>query len=346
MKSLVLTIDYELFGNGSGDVFKNIINPMYELLSIAEKYDIKYTIFFEVVEYWKLKAEWMGGNSMGYPDNPAAAMEKQICEAYRQGHDIQLHIHPQWVDAYWENGRWIVDSHNWRLGGYKEGNIQLLYELLRKGKETLEKLLCPVNPNYRCLAIRAGGYNIQPSEGIVTVMKETGLAVDSSIYPGGFEKGNLSDYDYRNINPSKGLWHVNEKLEEEGKSTVVELPIVAFPVMRLRKYLTKEWIGSLMKNRESAKENLNAKMGVAKKGIWKKVRYLFQTEWQTWDFCLFSPSRHNKFLKEIGRYDRDVFVLIGHPKCYSSGRGLNYLLKRTNGEFVFETITEVWNRNR
>lgn len=54
MKTLLFTLDYELYGNGSGDVFKHIIEPTDKILGIVEKYNAKLTIFFEVIEYWKI----------------------------------------------------------------------------------------------------------------------------------------------------------------------------------------------------------------------------------------------------------------------------------------------------
>ena len=40
MKNILLTLDYELFGNGNGDVFKHIIEPTNILLALAEKYNL------------------------------------------------------------------------------------------------------------------------------------------------------------------------------------------------------------------------------------------------------------------------------------------------------------------
>ena len=54
----------------------------------------------------------------------------------------------------------------WRLGGYSREGEYSLVNLLQKGKQTLEDLITPIDPEYRCIAIRAGGYNIQPSEEI------------------------------------------------------------------------------------------------------------------------------------------------------------------------------------
>lgn len=338
MKSLFLTLDYELFGNGSGDVFKQIIEPTKRLLTLADAKGIKFTFFFEVIEYWKLKEEWNKGNAMGYDDNPIVAMETQIRDAFRQGHDVQLHLHPQWIDAYWQDGKWNVNLEKWRLGGYYGDGDNTLVNLLKRGKQTLEDLLRPVNPQYKCIAIRAGGYNVQPSENIVVAMKEAGLFFDSSIYPGGVESGSLSRYDYSNIDPAIGMWHVGEKLEERGASEIVELPIVAFPMIRWKNYLTWERLKGFLSSNQSAKEKIEVKTSSSKKksSNWDKVKFFFQTEWQTWDFCLFSSSQHKKYLKEIAKQDRNMFVLVGHPKSLASVRGLKYLLKNIHNDYTCE----------
>ena len=344
MKSLLFTLDYELYGNGSGDVFKHIIEPTEQLLTIADIWGVKYTFFFEIIEYWKLKEEWNKGNSMGYTENPVAAMEKQIKDACRQGHDVQLHLHPQWVDAVYENDQWKMNLDEWRLGGYHRDGEYSLENLFCRGKQTLEELLKPVNPNYQCIAVRAGGYNIQPSEDIVKAMLATGIKVDSSIYPGGKENGVLSNYDYTAIDPALGYWQTGIRLEEQGVSGIMELPIVAFPMIRLKKFLTWTRIKGIFFNAKSAQYSLNAKTSTTEKksGCLDKLRYFFQTEWQTWDYCLFSPSLHKIFLKQIARQDRTMFVLVGHPKSFQGNRGLMYLLNRINGKYAFKTIREIW----
>lgn len=201
MKNIILTLDYELYGNGSGNVFRHIIEPTEKILSIAERYNVKITIFFEVIEYWKLKEEWEKGNRMGYDRNPVVAMENQLKQAYAKGHDIQLHLHPQWVDAVWEKDGWKVNLNKWRLGDYEGSGDNSLRSLLKRGKDTIERL---IGDNYQCEVLRAGGYNIQPSETLIKAMRQVGLRADSSIYPGGKETGSLSRYDYSMVKDNLG----------------------------------------------------------------------------------------------------------------------------------------------
>ena len=46
------TLDYEIFGNGLGDVRMDVIEPAHRILSLCNAHHAKMTIFFEVAEYW------------------------------------------------------------------------------------------------------------------------------------------------------------------------------------------------------------------------------------------------------------------------------------------------------
>lgn len=330
MKNLLLTLDYELYGNGSGNVFKHIIEPTEKILHIADLYNAKITIFFEVIEYWKLKKEWDCGNKMGYDKNPIEAMEWQIIQAYKKGHDIQLHLHPQWVNAHWTENGWKVDLSQWRLGGYAGYGKWSLESLLQRGKETLETIIN--DTDYVCHTLRAGGYNIQPSHDVVVAMEKVGLRIDSSVYPGGQETGNLSQYDYMTVPQNCGMWYCDDCLEKSSDNVgnVIELPIVAFPFVRLKKYMSFDRIKSIFCNRKSAKDSFEAKIGTSKSSL-NKIKFFFQQEALTWDYCLFTKSMHRIFLRHIEmQVNRDVFVLVGHPKSFVSEKGLIYLLTHTD----------------
>lgn len=352
MKQIILTLDYELFGNGSGDVFEHIIIPTEKILSIARKYGAKLTIFFEVIEYWRLKEEWEKGNRMGYERNPITIMEHQIKAAAKDGHDIQLHLHPQWVDAQWINNGWNVNFDDWRLGGYNKVGDCSLDNLFLNGKETLENLIRPVNPNYRCHAIRAGGYCVQPSDEIVRVMHKYNFDTDSSIYPEGLETGSRQFFDFRGLPKDRGFWYCGCTLEAISKevSDIREFPIVGLNIIRLRKFLSMERIKGLIGNRSNATEALAAKTStisdgeIKKAGLLDKVAFFFKHECQTWDYCLLSKSLHRGFLKKIEKQkNRNHFVLVGHPKSLlSDGKNMDWLLKQLmNQGFEFSTISDV-----
>lgn len=341
MRKILFTFDYELYGDGTGDVFKHVVEPTDRLLEIARKHEVKYTIFFEVVEYWHLKAQWDLGNKMGYDRDPITVMEDQLRQAYLAGHDIQLHLHPQWVDAVYRDGAWQLNMSEWCLGKYdREGKYSLL-NLLRRGKKTLEEIIRPIAPDYTCIALRAGGYSVQPSWRIIEAMRETGLVVDSSIFPGGLESGLRCNYDYTCVVPRLGWWHAADSLEHpaEGETDIIELPIVALPIRRFEKYLSTDRLRALFKNKKSASDTYFAKTS-HKKGLSEKLKYFFEQEWQTWDFCLFSERLHRHFLRGIEAQERDTFVLIGHPKSFVLGENFEKLLRLLPDRYRSVTVTE------
>ncbi len=50
-RQLLLTVDYEVFGNGSGDVRWHIVELTEWMARICEKFGMSLTVFFEVEEF-------------------------------------------------------------------------------------------------------------------------------------------------------------------------------------------------------------------------------------------------------------------------------------------------------
>lgn len=348
--NLVLTFDYELFGDGSGDVFEHMVKPTQRILQICGDHDIKTTIFVEVIEYLKLKEEWESGNRMGYRENPVTAIETQLQEAALDGHDIQLHIHPQWVNADFKNSSWNVDLDNWRLGDFESATDYGIEELIADGKNALEALIQPVEPQYKCIAFRAGAFNIMPSSKVFSALKSLDIKLDSSVYPGGHEQGDLSRYDYRNVPLSEDFWWADandiRKAAAE-KSDLMEIPLFALPQRRIHKLLNIEKIKSLVSKKNNAVSSV-ARSKISNLTLLEKVQFLFQKEAFTWDFCLFSGKLHKTFFSEIESWfsdQRSTFVLIGHPKSYRSDRSLETLIKQAqtrHERYRFKTLKEVY----
>jgi hypothetical protein len=350
--NIILTFDYELYGDGSGDIFTNMVEPTNKILGTLNENNIKSTIFFEVIEYWKIKEQWDKGNKMGYIKNPVIAIENQLKQACRDGHDIQLHLHPQWLNSTWGNDGWKVDNSLWRLGEFERIQNYTLFDLISDGKTTLENMFTGINPSYKCHALRAGGYNILPSQNILSVMSRLGFVCESSVYPGGFEEGTLSRYDYRSIDIKKDFWYIDDDvlLDRKYKTSMIELPIFALPSIRIRKLFSKNRLISLLLNRKSAISSFTAK-AKTKKTLRSKILFLFRKEYLTWDFCLFSNSMHNKYLNECLRlknqYNRSTFTIIGHPKNFIDPKSLlNIISSARRLNISFTTISEFCNQKK
>ncbi len=341
-KTAILTLDYEIFGNGSGNIFTNLIEPMNGLFDIANEYNVKYTIFFEAIEFLRIKQEFERGNDQGYDSNPIDAVEDQIKLAYLQGHDVQLHIHPQWANASWSDQGWKVDNAHWALGSFGKDELDLI-DLIAEGKNYLESIIRQVAPDYKCIALRAGAYSLQPSGRVAKAMKKLDIIIDSSVVPGAVNIAARSPFDYSNIDSNWDYWKAKDNLEISDDGPLLELPLAVFPLRRYKKLLSLSAIRSRLSNTKSSMETLNAKTG-NNSGIIQKIKYILGIEPQTWDFCILPKTVERTFLKRAGRSKKQLFVLVGHPKGFNDAIPYKWLLKVMTKSFRFKTISNIYHQ--
>lgn len=227
---IALTDDWELRGNGSGDIEQIQFRAMRELVDLYDSYGIKATFNAEVMQqltFRKLQDS--------YPQlKPLAdAWDEHVRMAFSRGHDIQLHIHPQWSRVAFANNRWLL-SGDWSLLNYES---EAAYAMLSESKSYLEKLLTPLAPNYRCVSFRSGSSAIAPSAFLLQQLAQLGLVFDMSIIQGlrvntrnlqldytGCEEGFLPFYPQ--INDAR---KVSDKVEP-----IVCVPIFSFGLSRRR----------------------------------------------------------------------------------------------------------------
>ncbi len=188
-RNIVITLDYETWhpavpAGKRIDWNETVIAPTARLLEICNRNNAKLTIFFEIGEYY-----WLRGSR---PDI-AHAIEGQLRDIIRDGHDVQLHLHTSWLPetgARYDEATdtWFWDNRYQKLHEYP-GDIT---ELLLRCKNDLEAMLRPVNPEYHVTTFRAGAYQIQPSKQIADALLAAGISADSSVWQGGYqpERGN------------------------------------------------------------------------------------------------------------------------------------------------------------
>ncbi len=174
---LALTDDWELRGDGSGDMDTIQLEPMRRLASIYEDNGARGSFFVEVMQqrtFRRFQSE--------HPELKALAdrWESQVRDVYQRGHDIQLHIHPQWTRAEYRDGAWKLEG-KWSLLDYSAEEAD---RLIQECKDFLEGVLQPIDPNYRCLAFRAGAWCVAPSPHILSQLQAAGIVLDASIVEG------------------------------------------------------------------------------------------------------------------------------------------------------------------
>ena len=351
MIPLILSLDYEIFGNGAGDVIRDVIEPTQRMLRICDRHGAKMTIMFEVGEYWAFEQfDAQLRQDLGY--SPGEEMKRQVIDAVRQGHDLQLHLHPQWIGARYQAGVWELKDDFWRLADLPGGlgdtdQCDSITGALHRGKQTLEEMIRPHHTDYRCLCFRAGAFFAQPSGHIIAAMKKVGLEVDSSVVKG-YRYGMPCAVDYSQVHILKGAWWTTATdLTTEGNpgENVLEVPVSA----KMEPYWKDfKW----PKLRAALKRRALEKKSSADYGKTSGMRSvpncrtafgrLFRIRANTSDFCKLSCNDLLKRTTNHLLHDEAPIVLIGHSKDFFNDRHFDRFLAkmRRRNDVQFQSFSE------
>ncbi len=219
MKShLILSLDYEIFGDGSGCLQHCLINPAQECLSITDKYGARQSFFVDALEFACFRAAANQNGADVKLKQEYQALETQLIDMCKGNHNVQLHLHPQWLSAQGKPGLWKLDYSKWRIGDLNEQDIK---DSICQGLAYLQDLgFSQVN------VFRAGGWAIQPSEHVVEHLLANQVIMDSTVAPGLFS---LAKGDWFNFSkaPKKPFWYVSEDVcQENPRGQLLEVPIL------------------------------------------------------------------------------------------------------------------------
>jgi hypothetical protein len=221
---LVFTDDWELWGDGSGHPEKVQFQPMRELVRIFNRHGVRASFYVEVMQQLSFRQF-----QDRYPELKELAdrWDAAVAETFRQGHDIQMHLHPQWRNAVYEGGHWQLST-PWSLLDHDPTEVK---HMLSEGKSYLEDLLRRVDQNYRCLAFRSGHWCIAPSPFALPTLAELGFTLDTSIVGGIRYRTKEVQLDYRNV--EEGFWPYYPSMDDARKRSTHPEPIVCVPTHHL-----------------------------------------------------------------------------------------------------------------
>jgi hypothetical protein len=216
---LIISNDWELYGDGSGDYFEIQYRPLQALLDRVETYGAKLTVMAEVGQQWahkKISEKESGAREI------VDSWESILMDTVKRKNDVQLHLHPQWLNAEYKNKKWNLDFNYWAISRLPEAKIE---KVLEEGKQYLDSLLKPINPDYECIAFRAGAYCIEPSQVVIQKLLKSGIICDTSVSKGMY---NPSFYDYRDAYSNVLPWFVSPediKYKGNNEARLLEIPI-------------------------------------------------------------------------------------------------------------------------
>ncbi|MFT3737281.1 MAG: hypothetical protein QM786_00825 [Breznakibacter sp.] len=198
MKTFVLTVELELFfGSDSGTVENSLVRPMRKLLDIIQSREMKITVFWDVMHYYRL--------CQLAPEVPDLALDKELIEnqirqLVEQGHDIQMHLHPHWLDASWDGYKWIFDYKRYTIQSLEKRedptDPNTILGCVTVARQTIENLCKEVDPSYKLRAFRAGSNSTIPFDTLGEALRNNHIFIDSSAAKGLLRSNSLAPVDY------------------------------------------------------------------------------------------------------------------------------------------------------
>jgi len=218
-----LTLDYETWqpvpAGRRIDWDTDVFAPTDALLDACDAEGARLTIFAELGEHAYLRDS---------EPQLADRMEAQWRDAVQRGHDVQMHLHPNWLPelgARYEHGGYVWNETLTRAEDHPD-----LVELIGRLKRTLEQAIRPVDAAYETVAFRAGGYEAQPFRRLAEALRANGVWCDSSVYRGGRRAGRY--HHYAHSYDAHQPWfasHADPQLKAPpAERGIVELPVATF----------------------------------------------------------------------------------------------------------------------
>ncbi len=333
---ILLTLDYELFnGVKSGSVKNSLITPTYELLKILDKYNFKATFFVDTVflnrlcqlksNYAELEADW---------DD----ILTQLRYLSKEGHDIQLHIHPNWFNATFSDGHWTSVMDEYKLSDMSPAIAEKMFI---DGISLLEKIT-----GRKVVAFRAGAYCIQTYPDYGSIFGKYGIAIDSSVNRSKYSHTEKWEYyDYRKIPQDYIYTFLSDVCRKDINGIYTEVSIPNYRISKASYYWNKFKLRNCpisMKPWGDGKGSVGGKLYKGMKRLWVYVLNHIRSLYIPASIDSLNPI----FLKKIYNKEKKschYMLIMGHPKCLSplSLHLFDDFLKSIDGKYSNKIISQI-----
>lgn len=327
MRHAFLTLDYELFfGSRSGTVERCLLQPTEAVAALIEKFGGRLVLFVDVGFIVALKA-----HVKKFPHLNAQLhnVQQQLEQLVKKGHDVQLHIHPHWMDSHYDGENWHIDTKRYRLHDFTRSQVS---EIVREYKLALTDIV-----GDRVFAYRAGGWCIQPFEHLKDALKESEIWLDSTVYQNGLSEDSQRGFDFRGM-PEKQWWRFeDDPLVEADNGYFVELPISSYKASPLL-FWKMAFAQKLVKN-------LLHPFGDGQSIRADRSYYISRLTRSSTSVLSIDGIKADFTYKAIrsGRYRSKLLNIMGHPKSLSqySLSKFEQLLESTRGDYEFSSFQEL-----
>jgi hypothetical protein len=328
MIECVFTIDYEIYGNGQGSLRELVYDPVERLMATFRKWNSHFMPFVEIAELEMIEANGT--------DPAIDQVKNQIRDFHRQGFELGLHLHPQWYNAKYEDGKWQLNYKEYNLCTLpRERIIQIIDRAVAYFRQVLDAA------DFTPLSFRAGNWLLQPTPIVAKVLAERGIKVDTSVFKGGMR--HQQKLDYRQALRNGYYWRFADDTNVPSPNSILlELPIYT-QMVPTWKMLTAKRIGQEQKASSTAqtyKTRLYRLMDFLR--LWQPLKF---------DFCRMTLNELTRMMDGVIKEDQKdpesfkPIVAIGHTKeLVDFGTVESFLAHLRKKEIPITTFKNVYDR--
>lgn len=328
-----LTYDYELFmGDVCGSIQNCLITPLDEILPILDKYQARATFFVDaayLLRLTELKGQYESLQSQH------KMLVDNIRYLERLGHDVELHIHPQWYFSSYNGICWKMDLDHFKLSDMDRSMVD---EKVTESQQLLESII-----GRETHAFRAGGYSIQDLENYDDFFIKHHLMVDSTVLTGLKFDSENQRYDYSMVKTSTPYLFGNDITKEDNNGKVLEVPITTYAVGKIRyleHLLFRKLHASLLKRAGDGHAIVPSNNTLYSRG----QRVLCRDNFFSASFDDASGRWINKIFNGQYATDSDM-VVISHPKLHTkySALKMKSFFEYAKGKTEYWTMSQLLN---
>ncbi len=306
-----MTLDYELFnGKESGSVNNSLITPMQELLKVLDKYNFKATVFVDTVYLNRLNEMRKVHSEL---NQDWKLIVSQLKNLHEKGHELQLHLHPNWLHATYENGSWNSVLTDYKLSDMSEEEVDGMF---RDGI----KILNLITNSCEVIAFRAGAYCIQTYSNMQNMFEKYGIKIDSSVYRNHKSiTERLEYYDFIHV-PKEYVYRFQSNVcIKEELGSYIEVSIPSFWISKIKIVRSKldqrksEFSSKCWGDGKGSIGTLDGKLVRLKKSLLahtKPSRIVASIDGSNSYYL-------NYIFKKEKRKAKDYMLIMGHPKSFS-----------------------------
>jgi hypothetical protein len=300
---ILLSLDYELFfGPQTGTVEHCLLRPTEALANVVQNHDVHLSLFVDALYLQRLSEE-----SHRFPrlQRDLDAIHRQLVSFRQQGHDIQLHLHPHWLDSFFDGEQWQLDTTRYKLHDFSASEI---VAMVGSAKKLLIDLIGDT-----VFAYRAGGWCLQPFATIAPALLAHNIWLDSTVFSGGVSDDKERWFDFTTA-PLKDYWRFSsDPNNEDCHGPFVEVPISAMRVPPLLFW-------RMIVTRKILRQSVHKSFGDGSSLAWGSGYYLQRLTSSTMSVASIDGLKAGQLGQAFRREQatgKQLFHAMGHPKALS-----------------------------